>query len=182
MLRLLLVCALVAPAYAQTPSTLQHTAQQLSERANPADVTTLDGIIDAFYATVSGPAGQPRQWRRDSTLYYPGHRFISTGMRDGAATLAVMPHGVFAALTDSLLTPTGFFEREVKRVTSRFGHVTHVWSTYAWSTQAEGPAMGYGVNSIQLLWDGQRWWITSTAWDSARPDQPLPPAFSPDVR
>jgi hypothetical protein len=34
----------------------------------PEDVSTLDGIMKAFYETISGTAGQPRQWGRDRTL------------------------------------------------------------------------------------------------------------------
>jgi len=37
----------------------------------PADVSTLDGLIAAYYDVISGPAGQPRQWSRDRTLYIP---------------------------------------------------------------------------------------------------------------
>ena len=31
----------------------------------PEDVSTLDGIMKAFYEVISGPAGQPRQPRTD---------------------------------------------------------------------------------------------------------------------
>jgi hypothetical protein len=30
------------------------------------------------------------------------------------------------------------------------------------------------VNSIQLYWDGTRWWIASATWDDERPDNPIP--------
>src|SRR6266566_2862004 len=42
------------------------------------DVSTIDGIIAAFYDVVSGPAGTPRQWHRDSTLYIPNARFVAS--------------------------------------------------------------------------------------------------------
>ena len=32
--------------------------------AKPADVATPDAVIDAVYASISGPAGQPRDWAR----------------------------------------------------------------------------------------------------------------------
>ena len=34
----------------------------------PEDVSTIDGMIKAYYEVVSGPAGRPRQWDRDATL------------------------------------------------------------------------------------------------------------------
>jgi hypothetical protein len=147
--------------------------------ALPRDVATIDGIVRAFYEVVSGPPGRPRQWRRDSTLYLPSHRFHATGGRAGDGGVRVMDHAAFAALTDSLLTPHGFHEREVRRIAHRFGNVAHVLSSYESRTTPDGPVTGRGVNSLQLVWDGARWWIASTAWDAERPDNPLPPALSP---
>ena len=37
-----------------------------------------------------------------------------------------------------------------------------------------GPVQGRGVNSVQLYWDGVRWWIASATWDDERPDNPIP--------
>ena len=31
-----------------------------------------------------------------------------------------------------------------------------------------------GINSIQLVRDGKRWWIASVVWDTERPDNPIP--------
>src|SRR6516225_10748919 len=43
----------------------------------PTDVASLDGLIAAYYEVISGPAGQPRQWSRDRTLYIPDIRFVA---------------------------------------------------------------------------------------------------------
>src|SRR4029077_5996114 len=40
-----------------------------SPAADPADVGTIEAIVHAYYDVINGPAGVPRQWRRDSTLY-----------------------------------------------------------------------------------------------------------------
>jgi hypothetical protein len=32
---------------------------------NPADVSTIEAIVRASYEVIRGPAGTPRQWRRD---------------------------------------------------------------------------------------------------------------------
>jgi hypothetical protein len=45
--------------------------------ADPADVGSIAGIINAWYDVINGPAGAPRQWRRDSTLYTAGATFVS---------------------------------------------------------------------------------------------------------
>ena len=75
---------------------------------------------------------------------------------------------------------TGFYEREIARRTDCFGNVCHVFSTYeSRHSPADAKPFERGVNSIQLLRDGSRWWIASVAWDAERPDNPLPTEYLP---
>jgi hypothetical protein len=142
----------------------------------PEDVTTLDGIINAYYAVITGPAGQPRQWGRDRTLYWPGLRFFAAGvMPDGSPTLHVMTHQEYVDAADAGMVKSGFDEHEIHRVTQRIGNIVHVMSTYETYAVAGGPLTGRGVNSIDLFWDGKRWWILSASWDDERSGSPIPP-------
>jgi hypothetical protein len=145
----------------------------------PEDVATVDGIVKAFYEVISGPAGQPRQWSRDRTLYIPDVRFVSMDIRNGQPHANIMSHQDFVERTNPGLVAQGFFETEIHRVTRKFGNTTHVFSTYEMKDGAGRP-MGRGVNSIQLFWDGQRWWISGVAWDDERPDNPIPADLLPN--
>ena len=142
--------------------------------ANPADVATIDAVIQTFYEVISGPAGQARQWGRDRTLYIPDVRFVSMSVQDGRPQASIMTHQEFVDRTDRGLVTNGFYENEIHRVTRKFGNTTHVLSTYEMKDGAGRP-LGRGVNSIQLFWDGDRWWISGVAWDDERPDNPIPP-------
>jgi hypothetical protein len=51
--------------------------------ADPRDVSTIDGIIKAFYETISGGKGVQRQWARDKTRYMPGVRLVGMSEREG---------------------------------------------------------------------------------------------------
>ena len=44
--------------------------------ARQSDVATLDAILHAFYETVSGACGQPRDWDRFRSLLLPGARLM----------------------------------------------------------------------------------------------------------
>lgn len=147
-------------------------AQSLTPRAE--DVGTIDGIIKAFYDVISGPAGAPRQWQRDSTLYIQHVRFVATHVAEGRPVAAVMDHAEFVAPYNEAFVDRGFFEREIHRLTKRFGNIAHVFSAYEYHATETGPVLGRGVNSIQLYWDGTRWWIASATWDDERPDNPIP--------
>jgi hypothetical protein len=150
------------------------TARAQSLPPRPEDVGTIDGIIKAFYDVISGPAGTPRQWQRDSTLYIPRVRFVAMDVREGRPVAAVMDHAEFVGRYNAAFVDRGFFEREIHRVTKRFGNIAHVFSTYEYRATEKGPVQGRGVNSIQLFWDGARWWIASATWDDERPDNPIP--------
>ncbi len=140
------------------------------------DVETLDGIINAYYEVVSGPEG-PRQVARDKSLHHPdAHVMIVSEDPEGQPRLASITldeyHKDFASTA-------AFFEREIHRETFTFGHITHVWSTYEYTIEADGPVKGRGINSIQLYHDGNRWWILGWMYDSERKNNPLPKRFLP---
>ncbi len=54
----------------------------------------------------------------------------------------------------------GFAEREIGREVVSYGTITHVFSTYEYTTEDES-MYGRGINSFQLFYDGTRYWIMS---------------------
>lgn len=146
--------------------------------ADPKDVSTIDGIVNAFYATITGPKGQPRQWDRDKTLYIPDIRFVSMSEQDGKIRAGVMSHQQYVNGSNEAFIKNGFHEREINRVVRRFGNIAHVFSTYEY-TNDDKTEKGRGVNSIELYWDGTRWWISAASWDDERPNNPIPKEFLP---
>jgi len=150
--------------------------EQISPR--PGDVATLDGIIRAYYEVVSGPAGVPRQVERDRSLHWPGVKVAMTGKGpDGEPFVRSMTLAEYHQGSED--PASGFWESEIHRVTQRFGQIVHVWSTYEWRSEEEGPVQGRGINSIQLYHDGERWWVMTWIYDSERPDNPIPPEYLP---
>ncbi len=148
--------------------------------ARPADVATMDGIVAAYYDVITGRSGQPRQWSRDRTLYWPGIRFFAAGVKkDGTPTVNVYTHQEYVDATNASLVRSGFAEREIHRTTQRMGNVAHVMSTYETRAVGTGPVTGRGVNSLDLYWDGTRWWITAASWDDERKDAPIPRELLP---
>lgn len=81
--------------------------------------------------------------------------------------------GDYIATSGPLIEKTGFHEHEISRREERYGHIAQVFSTYEAHTEKE-PMHMRGINSLQLIHDGQRWWIVSLMWQAETPDQPLP--------
>jgi hypothetical protein len=149
--------------------------------ARPADVSTIDAVLKTYYEVVSGPAGQPRQWARDRTLYIPEIRFIElTEDRKGNAAARSMTHTEFVETSDAALGKSAFYEHEIHRITYRFGNIAHVLSTAEQQAAPEGPAIGHSIDNLELFYDGHRWWIVSAnIWNPASPGQALPKEFMP---
>jgi hypothetical protein len=146
--------------------------------AKPADVATVDAIIDAVYASISGPAGQPRDWARFRSLLIPGARLIPSARRTpGATTPVVWSAEDYIAAAGPGLERQGFFEREIHRTTDAFGAVLHAFSTYDSKRTPDGQPFARGINSFQLYNDGTRWWIVTIFWDAETADKPIPPKY-----
>ena len=171
----ILLISLSAAAFAQS----RPRVEVATIPVDPKDVASIDSIVKAFYDVISGPAGQPRQWGRDKTLYVPGVQFVSMGERSGKISMSVSDHQQYVDNTNESFVRSGFFEKEIHRVEKRFGNIAHVFSTYEFRSKADGPVAGRGINSIELAFDGNRWWIASAIWDDERPNNPIPAEFLP---
>jgi len=144
----------------------------------PSDVATIDSIIFALYDVISGPAGE-RDWERDRHLFLPGARLIRTRKNpDGSTYYKVMTVEEYVADAAPVLSE-GFYEIEIARMTEQFGNIAHAFSTYESRHAPDGPPFARGVNSIQLLQDGKRWWVTAIAWDIEREGNPLHARYLP---
>ncbi len=149
--------------------------------AAPADVESVDSILAALYDVISGPAGQARDWDRFRSLFIPEARLIPTGRGPGGAHgYNVWSPGEYAEQAGAFLEQNGFFEREIARSEARFGPVVHAFSTYDSKRNADDPEpFARGINSIQLMHDGDRWYVVTIYWAGERPDLPIPGQYLP---
>lgn len=166
-----LLLLLVALGVAVSPVTAQE--------ADPADVSSIDAIIAATYDVISGLAGD-RDWDRERSLFHPASRHMPTTRNaEGGSDVNAMDVEGFIASSRGFFAQSPFYEYEISRATQRFGDIAHVFSTYAWGTEKDGPVLGRGINSFQLLWDGTRWWIVSVYWAQESEGMPIPVEYLP---
>ena len=150
--------AMIATAPISSLFAQQHV-QVPTQAPRAQDVSSLDGIMKAFYEVISGPA-EHHETGDAIGLYLPDIRFVETSAdRAGKTTAHVMTHQEFVDAADAGMVKNGFFESEIHRVTKTFGNVTHILSSYEMRAKADGPVFGRGVNSLQIYWDGKRYWV-----------------------
>jgi len=146
--------------------------------AKPGDVDSIDHIIAAVYDVISGPAGQARDWDRFRSLFIPEGRLIPNTVRpDGTVVRRVLSVDEFASRSGAATAQQGFFENELSRKQEVFDNIAHIFSTYESRHEKGGQPFARGINSFQLLRDGQRWYIVTIMWEAESPKVPIPAEY-----
>lgn len=65
-------------------------------------------------------------------------------------------------------------ERQIKVRTDTFANIAHLWSTYEIRASPDGPPIARGVNSVQALFDGERWKVVEVLWTNETPTTRIP--------
>ena len=179
-----LVCAQKAEPQEKVqlpPQTPIFTPVALAERvpaAKPEDVKSMDAILVAIYDAISGPAGG-RDWNRFRSLFLPQARFTSVSTSpDGTTVVIAWNVDEFVRDAGEVFKKDPFYEKAIVNRPESFGNVTQVLSSYESRHSPTGKPFDRGINSIQLLNDGKRWWVLSILWDTERPGNPLPAEFA----
>lgn len=142
------------------------------------NVSTLDGIMKAYYGVVTVKKGEKVSYERDSLLHI-ANAHVGAGYTDkqGKQQFSYMTLKEYHKLADPSLSKNGFDEREIARRVEKFGSIYHVWSTYESRNTADGPVTERGINSIELFNDGTRFWILGWFYDGERKDNPIPAEY-----
>jgi hypothetical protein len=148
-------------------------------KARAEDVASIDAVIKSFYTLSGGGPGEARDWDRYRSLFLPQARLVAARPgADGAAGAMILGIDEYITTNRKYFEKGGFFDSEIGRRAEIFGQIAHVWSVYESRHTKDAPQPYIrGINSIELLKDGGRWWIVSVFWDFERPDNPVPDEY-----
>jgi len=144
-------------------------------------VTTLDSTIETLYGVISGEKGEARNWELFMYLFKPEARLIPSGKnKEGVVDVRYMSPDDYIKSSGAWLVENGFFENEIHRSVQSFGNITQVFSTYeSFRSEKDSEPFMRGINSIQLLFDNQRWWVVNIYWMQESEENPLPQQYLP---
>ena len=145
------------------------------------DVASLDNILEALYASISGEKGEARDWDRFNYLFTKEARLIPTGKnKEGEVGYRIMSPQAYVESSGKWLEENGFYEVEIHREVAAYGSLVHVFSTYeSYRSKTDETPFARGINSIQLLNDGNRWWVMHIYWLGETEALPLPAKYLP---
>jgi hypothetical protein len=154
--------------------------------AKAEDVKSPEAILNAVYSVISGRKGQARDWDRMRSLFVPDARLIPAVAASAANGGAAHSDAIFLTVdgyierSGSRLTSDGFFEHSIHNEIEQFGNIVQVWSTYeSRHNPDDAKPFARGINSFQLLKDGERYWVVNIFWDSESPAKPIPAKYLP---
>lgn len=168
----------VPPGHPPVPARMTPPAAEGASEAIPADVESVDAIIKAYYDTMSGPAGEARDWGRMRSLFIPDARLVTSRVTGAGTIPVVLKLDDFIQINGSYFEQGGYFETELSRKVDQFGSIAQAFSTYA-SRRALDDEAPYsrGINSFQVMQMDDRWWIVTIMWDFERPENPIPERY-----
>jgi hypothetical protein len=156
-------------------------------KANPEDVKSPEAILNAVYSVISGGKGQARDWDRMRSLFIPDAALIPTISSPpapgpaGHADAVILGINGYIQRSNARMTADGFFEHSIHNEIEQFGNIVQVWSTYESRHSPDDPKpFARGINSFQLLKDGDRYWVVNIFWDSELPSKPIPAKYLPN--
>jgi reactive intermediate/imine deaminase len=148
--------------------------------ANPADVSSVDAIMKSVYDSISGDAGQKRDWDRFRSLFHKDARLIPTGNNPATKLFGatVLSPEDYIKRAEPFFAKEGFYEKEIARKTDTYGNIVQIFSTYeARHTKNDEKPFLRGINSFQLFFDGIRWWVMTIYWQAETPENPIPAVY-----
>ncbi|MHC6200819.1 hypothetical protein [Elizabethkingia miricola] len=161
--------------YLVTLMSIMTTSLKAQNKSFENDTKTIDALMRASYEVVSGEKGAKRQWERDNYLHHP--KAVYSYFDKKKQEQVVMTLQEFHKETDDMVFNTAFYENEINREVRIFGNIAHVWSTYETRLVKGGKVERRGINSIQLIFEHNRWYIISWTFSAETNNNLIPKTF-----
>jgi hypothetical protein len=139
--------------------------------------TTIEGVVSTLYKVISGPPGA-RDWQTFRDLFHKNAVMGTVVEYPGKepAFRNFSPED-YIRMNDDFFKKHGFTERELHTDVFRYGNIAQVASAYE-SLVEDTNEKERGINAIQLIQEGGRWYVLSLIWQDEAGALPLPAAFN----
>lgn len=126
---------------------------------------SIDELMTALYASISGPAGAPRDWALNDSLYMPNAAVAVVRRRDGGpADVEMLTVADYRRTREPFLLQNGFFESETGRQVALHGPLAHVVSEYESRWRPDEAPFETGTNLLQLVETPGGWRVLAISW------------------
>ena len=143
-----------------------------------SSVQSIDSIIAKLYSIISQAPGK-RNYDQLKALFLPNARLISIKVDSkGKYSYLNVTIDEYIEIIKPKLDKANYFEIEIGRRQEEFNNIAQVFSTYK-STLITDKDMKFesGINSFQLIFYKDRWWIASALYNNETKDNMIPDKY-----
>ena len=157
---------------------LATTAVTVAPASAQDETTAIEATIDALYAVISGPVGDPRDFDAMRDLFMEGAAMGSVGAGpDGPGRGRVITLDDYIERSGPWLVENGFTERATRTEIDQWGEIAYARSAYEGVNGVTGEVFLIGVNYITLFKIEGEWKVASILWRTQTEDWPVEAAF-----
>ena len=139
------------------------TAQNNQVHADSFSVASINGIVSEMLRLVSREKGKQRDWERFRNLFLPTAHFTVVNHSDSIShPIETVGLDEFISLMHDPYYDNGYLEFEIKKVVNEYNGIANVFQTFH-GKDSEGLEEN-GINSYQLVYFNNRWWIANLVW------------------
>lgn len=142
------------------------------------DTETIESTMQAVLDVISGPAGKKIDVTRWRNLFRGDVKFIiRSKTKEGQMVVRESSVEDYAKNIMPRIEALDFFETVGNLTIDRYGDIAQVFMVYETRKTADGEPFDKGINSFQLLYDQNRWWVVSLMWQAESSGVPIPKEY-----
>ncbi len=142
------------------------------------DTETIESTMQAVLEVISGPAGKKIDVARFRNLFKGDVKFlIRSKNKDGQLVIRESSVEDYAKNIMPRIEAQDFFETVGSLTIDRYGDIAQVFMVYETRRTATGEPFDKGINSFQLIYDQNRWWVVSLMWQAESSGVPIPKKY-----
>ena len=149
---------------------------QEKEKIYSNDVTSVENIVTAVLESISGDKGVERDWKRFRNLFLPTAQINAVFHKNDGPWIKIHTINKFVDIAGTWYVDNGFREYTYKNQIDTFGNIAHVFQSYG-AKLADGVEIERGINSFQLVYVKERWWVVNLIWDSETEQNKIPKKY-----
>lgn len=150
---------------------------QISAQTDTISVKTIEGITNKMIELISGEKGEFRNWDEYRNLFLPTAQKISIN-RNAPSRRQVRVRNLeeFVREVGPLYKRDGFEEYAIGLTINEFNGIANVFQSF-YCKNLLGTYERRGINSYQLVYANDRWWIASTTFTNESKTKTIPDKY-----
>lgn len=138
---------------------------------------TIEGTVNGVLDIISGEVGEERDWDAFRNLFTPTAQMIVMNPKAPPhSQIMAMNIEEFIRYIGPMYAKDGFLEIETGITINEFNGIANVFQSYE-AKNLKGTYEEKGINSLQLVYNQDRWWIVSVTWTNEDDKNPIPNKF-----